>query len=332
MEQEGLTAQDMVPHIGSRSKVSEVLSGRRPLSLRMIRNLHSNLGIPSEVLLKEVEDTMSDENQDYEHYPIKEMIERKWIDFKGSLSDAKEQAEELIGAFFQSLNSSRTVQPFMLRQCVRNDSSSDQYALGAWLARIQILAQKQAIAPYQGGSITTDFMKQLVNLSYFNEGPKLAKEFLEKNGIHLIVEKYLRKTQLDGAALILSSGNPVVGLTLLHNRLDNFWFTLCHELAHIKLHLEPGTHVCFLDDLDKQSNSVENEANMFAAESLIPSKVWKNVSVQNMRTNSSVTEFANKMKIHPSIVAGRIRMEQKNYRLFSNLVGQGVPGKIFFSS
>ena len=54
MEQAGLGARDLVPYLGTRSRVSEVLSGRRPLSLRMIRRLHRGLGIPAEVLLQEV--------------------------------------------------------------------------------------------------------------------------------------------------------------------------------------------------------------------------------------------------------------------------------------
>ena len=51
MEQQGLKAKDLVPHIGSPSKVSEVLSGRRQFSLRMMRNLVRGLGIPAEVFL-----------------------------------------------------------------------------------------------------------------------------------------------------------------------------------------------------------------------------------------------------------------------------------------
>lgn len=53
MEQGGLQQQDLVPYVGSRSKVSEILSRKRPLSLRMIRALHRGLGIPAEVLLQE---------------------------------------------------------------------------------------------------------------------------------------------------------------------------------------------------------------------------------------------------------------------------------------
>ena len=52
MDQGNLQPKDLVPFIGSKSKVSEVLSGRRQLSLSMIRNLVAHLGIPAEVLLQ----------------------------------------------------------------------------------------------------------------------------------------------------------------------------------------------------------------------------------------------------------------------------------------
>ncbi len=53
MDQAGLKQKDLVPVIGSRSKVSEVMSGKRTLSLSMMRNLYRELEIPAEVLLQE---------------------------------------------------------------------------------------------------------------------------------------------------------------------------------------------------------------------------------------------------------------------------------------
>ena len=53
MEQAELTRKDLVPYIGSLSKVSEVLNRKRTLSLKMIRSLHSGLDIPAEVLLQD---------------------------------------------------------------------------------------------------------------------------------------------------------------------------------------------------------------------------------------------------------------------------------------
>ena len=51
MEQEGLTNEDMVQYLGSKSRVSEIFSHKRKLSLSMIRKLMKGLQIPAEVLL-----------------------------------------------------------------------------------------------------------------------------------------------------------------------------------------------------------------------------------------------------------------------------------------
>ncbi len=60
MEQQELIQKDLVPFIGSKSKVSEVLSGKRALSLSMIRKLHTGLGIPLDALLQVADAKLSD--------------------------------------------------------------------------------------------------------------------------------------------------------------------------------------------------------------------------------------------------------------------------------
>jgi HTH-type transcriptional regulator/antitoxin HigA len=52
MEQSGLEPRDLVPFIGTRNRVHEVLNRKRPLTLKMIRRLHEGLGIPAESLIK----------------------------------------------------------------------------------------------------------------------------------------------------------------------------------------------------------------------------------------------------------------------------------------
>ena len=53
MESRGLTRRDLEPYVGSRARVSEVLNRKRPLTLRMIRGLHTGLNIPAEILIRE---------------------------------------------------------------------------------------------------------------------------------------------------------------------------------------------------------------------------------------------------------------------------------------
>lgn len=52
MEQQGLTVDDLVPVIGRKSRVYEILARKRPLTLRMIERLHETFAIPAECLLK----------------------------------------------------------------------------------------------------------------------------------------------------------------------------------------------------------------------------------------------------------------------------------------
>jgi HTH-type transcriptional regulator/antitoxin HigA len=61
MEQLGLVQKDMIPYIGTKSKVSEVLNGKRSLTLAMMRSLNKDLGISAEVLLKKSGADFSDQ-------------------------------------------------------------------------------------------------------------------------------------------------------------------------------------------------------------------------------------------------------------------------------
>jgi len=54
MKEEGLTSKDLIPYIGQRSHVYEVLNRKRSLSMRMAQKLHKNLKIPARVFLKEI--------------------------------------------------------------------------------------------------------------------------------------------------------------------------------------------------------------------------------------------------------------------------------------
>ena len=324
MEQQGLKPKDIVPFIGSASKVSEVLSGQRGLSLSMIRNLITGLGIPAEVLLQKMGakiDPSSPALQGH-RFPIAEMLKRGWFTpFRGTLSEAREQLEELLASFAGPLGVD-ALQPALNRQHIRSGSRMDPYALAAWRIRVATIAMRESLPPYRRGSITKDFLRELVRLSYFDTGPKLAKELINKSGIHFVVERHLPKTSLDGAAFKLPDGSPVVAITLRFDRQDNYWFTLCHELAHIALHLDTDTFSTFYDDLaNKGTDALEKAADKFASDALIPSAQWSKSGLSSRSSSEVVRAFAEELRISPSIPAGRIRFETNNYTLLKKLLG-----------
>lgn len=323
MEQEGLRDADLIPYFGSKSKVSEALNGKRPLSLTMIRRLHEGLGIPAEVLLQKPGARLSEAYQgvNWRLFPLAEIAKRQWIPgFRGSWRELLENAEELLGPFLfpPGLEASQPVCP---RQNVRSGSTVNAYALHAWIARIVQQAEAQDIAPYVPDSVTGDFIKDIARLSRFDNGPDLAREALAESGIHFVIERHLPGTHLDGMAMWSPDRAPLVAMTLRYNRLDNFWFTLCHELAHIALHLRNEETMAFIDDLDDTSkNEQEHEADVLATDSLIPSSEW--TALKGLRwTESSILATARRLRVNPAVVAGRIRREKGDYMIFGKLLG-----------
>jgi HTH-type transcriptional regulator/antitoxin HigA len=322
MDQMGLKNKDLVPYIGSAPKVSEVLNRRRPLSLTMIRKLSDGLGISADVLIREpIQEVACGNDIDWHAFPLTEMHKRGYFEgFTGKLGELKKCTAEQVSCFLKSVADGFSLQPTMLRTNAHlrsNDKETDSYALWAWQVRVLQKAQQDRLSnKYVKGSVTQEWMQTLARFSWSEKGPLLAREYLNQIGIHLIVEPHLPKTYLDGAVCISQLGNPVVALTLRHDRLDNFWLTLMHELAHIALHLD-GVETWYMDNLDIESGDpVEQEADSLAQEVLIPANVWqlgKRLSVEKVR------DLAKRLSISPCIIAGRIRHERNNHRLYGKL-------------
>jgi len=322
MDQQGLTQKDLVPYIGSASKVSEVLNGKRSLSLNMIRKLSDGLGISADVLIREpVQKSISEQEIDWQAFPLSEMRKRGYFEgFTGSLQEIREYAAERVGQFLSGINGGFSLQPAMLRTSAHlrsNDKEMDPYALWAWQVKVLKLAQKENLeTPYHPGTVNLEFMRKLAQESWSDKGPLIAKEYLNKHGIHLVVERHLPKTYLDGAVCKTDAGRPVIAMTLRHDRLDNFWFSLMHELAHIALHLD-GSEIWFIDDLDASvADPMEQEADQLAQEALVPAAQW---SPSKFIDAQAITDAAQKLNISPCILAGRMRHETGDHQLFGHL-------------
>ncbi len=336
MEQLGLGQKDMVPFIGNKSKVSEVLNGKRPLTLAMMRGLHKGLGIPAEVLLKEPGGQFPATLPDVEwsRFPVLEMAKRGWVP---PINGMRGKDEEVMRPFVEAAGGFDALPAPLFRQGIggRLNAKADRYAVSAWCMRISGLALKNPLkTAFQKKNLTVSALKDIARLSYFKEGPLLAREYLAKQGIHLIVVPHLPKTYLDGGAMLLSGGDAIIALTLRYDRLDNFWFTLLHELAHLARHLS-GECRLIVDDLDLRSHDdvgqdgIENEADEMASTALIPKSYWPVLDAGKAPNAVDVQSLATKLKIHPSLIAGRIRFKHNNFRILSKLVGRGQVRNLF---
>ncbi len=338
MEQQGLARKDLVPFIGSLPKVSEVLSGERPLSLAMIKRLNKGLGIAAAALI--AEDDVNDKSLEidpsyqFDKFPLQEMYDRGLFpNFQAGVSRLKQHAEDLVKGFLRNSYSTKAM-PALLRAPLHQSGARtmDDYALLVWRACVIKKAYKfPPRARYKPDVVTTGWLRDLAKLSSFDGGPRLAHEYLSKHGICLVVEHRFNKTYLDGAAM-LDGAMPIVALTLRHDRLDNFWFTLLHEVVHVQKHLDTSRLFIAdnLEDKTRSSHKEEQEADEGAQEALIPARMWKTSKVQETSSAEDALELAQQAGVHPCIVAGRVRHHTGNWRLLSNVISEAGSVKPYF--
>jgi HTH-type transcriptional regulator / antitoxin HigA len=331
MEEKNLKQADLVPYFGTRSRVSEVLGRKRPLTVQMIRALSVGLGISADTLvgLGQSEPVVDKEDVDWSSFPVSEMVKRGWI---GRLRDSSKKAvEDSVKSFI--LEAGLQFGSAAFRRTVHGDaqSPSTRYALYAWLARIiqKSRASRSNLGRYTEETLSSEFLKRLAQMSWSARGPLMAVEYLEQHGISVVIEPHLNGTLLDGAALKDSNGTPIIALTLRFDRIDNFWFTLLHEVVHIWKHV--GSDEAFLDDLNSSSEDRrEAEANRLAAEAFIPRLLWRRSDAYLTQSREAINALAKDLRIHPAIIVGRPRKETGNYSLFPDLVGQNEVKTLFY--
>lgn len=324
MDQLGLDDSDLVRYIGQRSKVSEILNGKRALSKQMIKSLHEGLGIPLNVLM-ETNQLLDEEfkpavlDKLLDELPLALMFKRNYFETPfNNLRDFKKSALFYIKEFLRSVNCSDNLANQVLLKSTSNNNSNKPINKSALLAWAIKLIQKTNVTSLSGefdaDKITLEWMKSLVQLSSLEANPfESIKKELSAKGIHLIYLPHLDRTYLDGAALKNDKDEPVIGITLRFSNVDSFWFTLMHELSHVKLHLSQDNF--FLENIEKlHTNKIEDEANELAAKALIDIDDDLLINIYDV---TQVKKMSENLHIHPDIIAGRIRFISKDFRRFN---------------
>lgn len=221
--------------------------------------------------------------------------------------------------------------PGLLRTGLNVVDHAEDVLLHAWRARVTARA-RDAFADVEDvhEPLELKWMPGLVRLSNDPRGPLRAVDVLADRGIVLIVEPQIPGLKIDGAAFIVD-GRPVIGMTVRTDTVDNFWFTLMHELAHVTLHFSTGLAVGFYDQTDQETSvdEQEEEANRFASNLLIPEERWRRSTARIAKSAAVIERFANELGIHPAIVFGRIRKERGEWSLFANKIGRNTVRKLF---
>ena len=270
---------------------------------------------------------------DWRAFPLEEIVSRQWIDTKKN--ELAEKPKQIFERFINLIGSEEIPQKVLLRKTFHKniDNLINDYALLAWCIRILSRAVKNCCPnKYNHEVMSFEFLREVAQLSKFEDGPLRAKDFLADNGISLIVEKSLTGVKLNGASLMTTSGMPIVGLTLDYDRIDNFWFTLLHELAHVwkHLHSDNDLYIDFFNSNKEEHlySPEEREADKIAREALIPIEYMTHDAFI-FQSGLAVEQLANELNVHTSIIAGRIRHDNNAWHKLSKYVNNQTVRSLF---
>lgn len=135
-----------------------------------------------------------------------------------------------------------------------------------------------------------------------------TNSILSQFGIKLVIQPKFPKMPVDGYTFWIGD-NPTIGLTLRYKRIDNFAFNIMHELGHIFLHLKSPSEKEFIDGGEIENETLENQANEFAKNQLIPTDKFEHFKNQSEFDDYHMKSFAESINIHPAIVRGRLCFE-----------------------
>lgn len=267
----------------------------------------------------------------------REMVRRKWFQPAGIKDKVAERGEALFSFLFGRHGGGLrpALAMFKGRRVNLQRDLFEEISTIAWIAHVTDTAQSQpSKVSFKESYISEEFIRRLAKFSVRIDGPRRALDALRSVGINVVIESSLPGMSIDGASFHKKGIGPVLAMTLRYDRLDNFWFTLLHEVGHIALHLTAPSDDVFVDSIEEgsaENQEAEAEADAFAKDGLVPRDTWLRSDARRMGSESSVVELAKQLGIHPAIVAGRIRYERKEFRIFTDLVGVGGVRDIIFS-
>jgi HTH-type transcriptional regulator/antitoxin HigA len=251
-------------------------------------------------------------------YPVREMIKRRWIE----LSDTA-MLESQLGRFFEA--SSPNEIPYMPHAAKKSHYEEREIppAQLAWLFRVRQIAKSNTVPPYSESALRTA-TKELETLMVAPEEARHVPRILMSCGVQFIVVEKLPGSEIDGVCF-WTKNNPVIGMTMRRDTIDNFWFVLRHEIDHVLR--GDGKSEEVIDKLDGENASATSEAipeqeraaNAAAANFCAPTE--KVVSFIKRKHpfyyEKDVIAFARLVQRHPGLVVGQMQFRLNRYDYLS---------------
>ncbi|WP_010664838.1 HigA family addiction module antitoxin [Marinilabilia salmonicolor] len=327
-----LTQKDLAAELDVKpSFLNEIIKGKRPITADIAVLLEKALEIPAGYWMKfqsqyEIDKARVKEKnikriQNLDIWKIiKEYVPVKYFKKLGYLMGDLEKDILTIKEIYNVASIDELVASFSKSKFAFFRKSEklqiDEKNMFAWSSLALYEAKKQAVNTFNHNNI--DQLCIRLNEAFFENNNTIdkIKPILNQFGIKLVLIQKLEKTPVDGFSF-WSDENPAIAITLRHKRIDNFSFTLMHEIAHIVLHLRNNKEKTFMDLTRKnKKDQYETEADGFAQEKLIPDNLWNNIVSNHLPLNDDkIFTIANQNKINPAILLGRVCFEMNYYAI-----------------
>lgn len=264
----------------------------------------------------------------YSLFPIADLVRRAYIKRKANVDELKKQILDLIG-----LESIDEFKSFAGAHFRASEGDIIHGYLKTWVLLAKKIAIKQSVGVYRQEKLI-EFAKTIRNFSNHSSGISSLVEELKKLGVRLVFLPHFSKTRVDGAACWLDKKSPMIVMSLRYQRIDNFFFTLLHEIGHIILHGLSNPETCFIDDIHSPSKDErEKEANRFAVSNLGLAGVADSLKFKEI-TPQILSKKSEELGIHPSILIGHLQyanlLNYSAYQKFlnKNKIGEAIPSNL----
>jgi len=330
LEARGWTQDDLADILGRPVRtVNELVTGKRGITPETAKGLGEAFGTSAQLWMNlessyRLSLTYSPNHKIvarraalYDQAPVRLMIKRGWIDDSKNV----DILEKYISNFFLS---NMTQKPQFLEHVVARKSTSYS-KLGplqaAWLYRAYHLVNAVSVNNYRKAT----FLRALEQLKTFIPNPEDIRRIpkvLADTGVKLIIIEPLPQSKIDGASFWIDN-SPIVVLSLRYDRIDWFWYTLIHELVHIKREDGKNNANFVLDTNlvgevrevreEKDRPSYEIETDKETTNYLIDQQEldFFIARTQPLFSKNKIIGFANRLSTHPGVVVGQLQHRQE---------------------
>ena len=321
LEAYGMSQTELARRIGMSTKtMSLMVNGKAPVTPETALQLERVLGVSARLWTGldsnyRLHEARKAETRNLEahrewasRFPYSELARRGVVP---STRDPEERAAALLQFFAVANAESWETQYGSLQVAFRKSVAftHSREAIACWLR----LAETQAVQTRCAAFDEALFMSALKQARGLTQ--ELPEEFdcilrgaCATAGVALVFVAELKGTHLSGAARWLNPDKAMVALSLRHKMDDHFWFSFFHEAGHL---LKDSKKKVYLDGADgAPSCDVEDEANRFACDMLLPPDAYRRFVAAERYNEKTVTEFAGKVGVAAGVVVGRLQHDR----------------------